>query len=48
VLVRRGGDLLGELFDLVDERCDRCDRREYDRSPGSELGLADASLGRAP
>ena len=47
VLAQRGGDLLGELLDLLDQWLDRCDQGEHERSAGGELGLADASLGRA-
>jgi hypothetical protein len=48
VLPHRDGDLFGELLDLLDQRPDRCDQGEDERPPGGQLGLADASLGRAP
>ena len=48
VLAHGGGDLLGELLDLLDQRLDRGDQGEHERAAGGELGLADAPLGRAP
>ena len=48
VLAQRGGDLLGELLDLLDQWLDRCHQREHERPSGGELGLADAPLRRAP
>jgi hypothetical protein len=47
VLAQGGGDLLGELLDLLDQWLDRGDQSEHERPPGGELGLANASLGRA-
>jgi hypothetical protein len=40
VLAQRGGDLLGELLDLLDQWLDRRDQRQHQRSAGGELGLA--------
>ena len=46
--MQRGRDLPVELLDLLDQRLDRRDQRQHERSAGAQLDLADASFGRTP
>ena len=48
MLTHRVGDLALERLDLRGEGLERLDERQHQRSTGGQLGLANASFGRAP